>query len=1319
MLRRSAVQLAAAIAAGLIASPAAHAAATINNILPDTAVARSPGLTLVVGCSACQSGSTVYWNNTALATSAQFGLIATVPASLLASPGSISITILNSDGSRSNPATFTVQATTAVPNISGASPQFLFDTTTGIFGEKIIEVVGSQVEVGATVTWNGVNLATGGGFGSLADGSLGAILVGTVPINLLQPGPVAITVVNPGSAPSNTLNFTVPPLRTIGSISPATVAPGSPDFTLTINGSNFTAGDVIIVRPTAAPALTTQFISSSQLVGTVPAASVATAGTLEVWTRTVVAGGGFAQANYSSVNEVPLTVGGLSPACTYSLSTSAATVGPAASTGSVQVIAPATCAWTASSPSNSVTIAAGASGTGNGTVNYSVAASNTAQTITLTIAGLPFTINQVTGCLFGLTPSGAAVPAAGGGGNFAVGALGTACSWTATSNATWLTASGAGPGNGTVNYTASPNASSVGRSGTITAGGQTFKVVQAANAPCTYSLQQAGQSFPAAGGNGTATVQTAAGCTWNATSNVQWLTIAQTTSTTASYTVAANPAAAARTGSLTIAGQTYSVTQAGASSNVTCSANAPVSPQVALEGRAELLGDLELSCTGLTGPVTADISLTLNTDVTNTLTSGSTTDATLLVNETNPQNGQIAGYNTLRWPGVSLVAGGSGTATVRITNVRADASLLTASSSLQSVAVTGLVDVESQTPVPVNSAQVTMANAAPTLVFQTGTAASLRVPMQFEEATPAAFQAGTTRLRLVLSNIPAGDTVFVPVYPSEGATKAQLYSADANGAGGSPVTGTPLNGLIYQQLAVTNGVATATWVVLTADPTQLETRTFLLLLGSGTESDLSQIQAAGSLAPVSPVGVASATAPAPRYRDFSAPQKLVNLRVTTTAGSALAGSVKGNTKTQAGMPVPLAGSNVTFTTQVVNDDSTQTATNVTVRDNVSTGSTIVSCSSSDGQGCGSETQAAVTYGTLAPGASQTVTVTVAPSPSLADGSVLDNDVGVSSDDPNATLSGTSVSTGSIVLNGVPVTVGNQPASGAGSNQAFTFQFSHPDGYLSLGVVNVLINKVLDGRNACYLAYVVPTNTLYLVDDTGDAGGPYAGAVALGSTSTIQNSQCAVSLTSAVGSGTTLTLALNITFQQGFGGDRIFYVAAADFVQHNTNWQALGVWQVPGAAAGTIAVTGVTPARGTGPSGTPQTLTIALTDSKAFSDIGIVNILINNAIDGRHACYLAYAASIDTLYLVDDAGEAGGPFAGAMALNGTSGNIQNSQCAVSGTGSAVTPSANTLMLELNMTFTNAFTGNRIIYLAGRDSAGGNNTDWQAAGTFTVQ
>jgi hypothetical protein len=63
------------------------------------------------------------------------------------------------------------------------------------------------------------------------------------------------------------------------------------------------------------------------------------------------------------------------------------------------------------------------------------------------------------------------------------------------------------------------------------------------------------------------TVTASAGCNWTATSNVSWITITSGSSGsgsgTVNYSVAANTSASARTGTLTIAGQTFTVTQQG------------------------------------------------------------------------------------------------------------------------------------------------------------------------------------------------------------------------------------------------------------------------------------------------------------------------------------------------------------------------------------------------------------------------------------------------------------------------------------------------------------------------------------------------------------------------------------------------------------------------------------------------------------------------------------------------------------------------------------------------------------------------------------
>jgi hypothetical protein len=291
---------------------------------------------------------------------------------------------------------------------------------------------------------------------------------------------------------------------------------------------------------------------------------------------------------------------------------------------------------------------------------------------------------------------------------------------------------------------------------------------------------------------------------------------------------------------------------------------------------------------------------------------------------------------------------------------------------------------------------------------------------------------------------------------------------------------------------------------------------------------------------------------------------------------------------------------------------------------------------------------------------------------------------------------------------------------AGSSANFTFQFNDGGNASSLSVVNVLINDSLDGRHACYLAYVNATSTLILVDDAGDAGGPYAGSVTTGNPNTvIQNSQCAVSLLSVTSNLQTLTLNLNITFKSGFGGNHIQYLAARDNAGNNTGWQAMGVWQAPPAPSGVITVKSASPSPAASPGGYPQTFTFTLTDTKGASDIGILNVLANNFIDGRAACYLAYVVSSNSLLLVDDAGDAGGPFAGSMVLNGSAATIQNSQCSINGAASSVTAAGDTLQLTLAITFQSGLTGSHVIWLAGRDAAGANNTGWQAMATGSVQ
>ena len=76
---------------------------------------------------------------------------------------------------------------------------------------------------------------------------------------------------------------------------------------------------------------------------------------------------------------------------------------------------------------------------------------------------------------------------------------------------------------------------------------------------CTYSVGPALGAFPAAGGSGSVNVTAPAGCSWTASSVLDWVTL----TAPASITVAPNPGAA-RSGTITVAGFPVTVQQAAA-----------------------------------------------------------------------------------------------------------------------------------------------------------------------------------------------------------------------------------------------------------------------------------------------------------------------------------------------------------------------------------------------------------------------------------------------------------------------------------------------------------------------------------------------------------------------------------------------------------------------------------------------------------------------------------------------------------------------------------------------------------------------------------
>ena len=268
-------------------------------------------------------------------------------------------------------------------------------------------------------------------------------------------------------------------------------------------------------------------------------------------------------------------IGGGGGGCTFTLGSTNQAFAAAGGPGTVSVITSNSCAWTATNNDSFITITSGKSGSGNGTVHYTVAANSSTNPVTgtMTIAGETFTVTQAGAgaCTFVLSATEASPTAAGGASTVGVTAA-HGCAWTAASNDGFITitSGSSGSGNGTVHYTVAANSSTNPVTGTMTIAGDTFTVNQAgAAAPgvCTFTLTPTVEKVTVRGGKKSVSVKAkGTNCTWTAVSNDSFITITAGTNGTGngrvSFTVPGNTNTTALVGTLTIAGESVTVTQA-------------------------------------------------------------------------------------------------------------------------------------------------------------------------------------------------------------------------------------------------------------------------------------------------------------------------------------------------------------------------------------------------------------------------------------------------------------------------------------------------------------------------------------------------------------------------------------------------------------------------------------------------------------------------------------------------------------------------------------------------------------------------------------
>jgi len=266
----------------------------LTSISPSTIAAGSPDFTLAATGTGFVSGDVITLNGVAANTTFESAtqMHATVPAAVVANPGTIAVAVQDASKNKSNSQPLTVSGAFVgkPPTLTSLSPNTIYALSPAF----TLTANGTGFESGSQIVWNGTPLTTTFVSNTQVTASVAASFLTLV-------GVENVAVLNPEGTISNTLPFTltVSPTTTptVVSISPTKAAVGSPGFTLTLNGMNFATGCVAYFGNDPLP---TTVVSATQLTAQVPASELTAVAEVPVTAKN-------AQSQQS--NPIPFIVG--------------------------------------------------------------------------------------------------------------------------------------------------------------------------------------------------------------------------------------------------------------------------------------------------------------------------------------------------------------------------------------------------------------------------------------------------------------------------------------------------------------------------------------------------------------------------------------------------------------------------------------------------------------------------------------------------------------------------------------------------------------------------------------------------------------------------------------------------------------------------------------------------------------------------------------------------------------------------------------------------------------------------------------------------
>ncbi|BDC52825.1 hypothetical protein F183_A51400 [Bryobacterales bacterium F-183] len=242
---------------------------TLTSVNPDRVEAGTGNTAVTLTGSGFVSGMSLVFNGTSVTTTvnSSTSASATIPSTLLATPGVVPV-LLRVGGEvprDSNTVNFTILTALRLTSLNPSRANSGGSSFT-------LTATGAGFVPGAIIRFNGVNLST-----TFVNSTTLQTVISSALLGL--PGNVEVRVLLPDERTSGPQTFTILPALRITSITPAAVAAGANQLTMTVNGEGFVPESVVRLGGLS---LLTTFVNANQLTALVSDAALATPNTLDV-----------------------------------------------------------------------------------------------------------------------------------------------------------------------------------------------------------------------------------------------------------------------------------------------------------------------------------------------------------------------------------------------------------------------------------------------------------------------------------------------------------------------------------------------------------------------------------------------------------------------------------------------------------------------------------------------------------------------------------------------------------------------------------------------------------------------------------------------------------------------------------------------------------------------------------------------------------------------------------------------------------------------------------------------------------------------------